>query len=72
MTFSPFFMAKDLKGPVDLIVGAGICGIDVEQACESLGYIRPIRWGGQSLVHRTNHGFWNLALTRPIPGQALV
>jgi len=72
MTSSPFFMAKDLKGPVDLIVGAGVCGIEVEQAGESLGYVRPVRGGGQPLVHRTNHPFWNLALTGPIPGQALV
>ena len=70
MTSSPFFMAKDLKGPVDLILGAGVCGIELKQACESFGDIRPVRGGGQPLVHRTNHVFWDLALTGPIPGQA--
>ena len=72
MTSSPFFMAKDLQSPVDLIVGAAVGGIEADQPFQSLVLIRSVRGGGQPLVHRTNHGVWNLALTGPVPGQALV
>ena len=73
MTCSPFFMAKNAQQSlVDLIVEARGGGIEPNQSCESLGWIGPVRGGGQLLVHRTNHSVWNSTVAGAVPSQALV